>query len=491
MPDTVCRGVAACYTLPRQEQTGVQTYVYNRSHLGALTRNPPVAIPDGLPFVLDDDMCPVEELNAWLRSLRERGCHSPRTWAGYADDVLAWAQFLRSRDQWLFDDVDRLKAAVSDYREVRLQGDADDAIQAIGGSAWNRAVSAMENFYAWAVEVQKISAPPFNYKVLRLPRSHRGHDTVKRNLARAKAGSALATLRHLDVDYADMFVSAGLGGATPTGQPDDDFAGRLATRNRAMGELVRHSGLRRQEFSCLLVWEMPQPAGPFQNYIPLPVSQKIAKGARARTTWVTAAALEAVTDYVSLERPVYTDGSTWQPLRPLIVADPTREGATINGRRVRWSHLSIPQRRRLVAPDGGSGLLFVRSTGAPVSEGNWRYTFRTAADRCRQFDPNFPVVTPHMLRHTFAVETLNELTRGSLSRAERLAELSGRDPLLMAILRRKDPLLILRDLLGHSSLQTTEVYLALQDPARIFTDAEMELLAEEEDFDAEDLAGAS
>ncbi|SNR39846.1 hypothetical protein [Blastococcus mobilis] len=89
------------------------------------------------------------------------------------------------------------------------------------------------------------------------------------------------------------------------------------------------------------------------------------------------------------------------------------------------------------------------------------------------------------------METLNELTRGSLSRAERLAELSGRDPLLMAILRRKDPLLILRDLLGHSSLQTTEVYLALQDPARIITEAEMELLANEEDFDAEDLAGAS
>jgi site-specific recombinase XerD len=469
----------------------VQTYVYNRSHVNGLTRNPPVSIPDGLPFVLDDEMRPVEDLNAWLRSLRRRGCHSPRTWSGYADDLLAWAHYLQSRDQWLFDDVDLLKDAVSDYREARLQGDADEGFQVLGGAAWNRAVSAMENFYAWAVEVGKISAPPFNYKLLRLPRSHRGSDTVRRNLARAKAGSALATLRHLDVDYADMFLSVGLAGTTPSGQPDDDFSGRLASRNRAMGELVRHSGLRRQEFSNLLVWEVPQPAGPFQNYIPLPVSQKIAKGARARTTWVTSAALEAVTDYVSLERPLHTDGSSWAPPRPLVVADPTRDGATINGRRVRWSHLSIPQRRRLVAPDGGSGLLFVRSTGAPVSEGNWRYTFTTAADRCRQFDPNFPTVTPHMLRHTFAVETLNELTRGALTRAERLAELSGSDPLLMAILRRKDPLLILRDLLGHSSLQTTEVYLALQDPARIFTEAEMELLAEEEDFDAEDLAGAS
>lgn len=469
----------------------MQTYVYNRSHVQGLTRNPPVSIADGLPFVLDDDMRPVEDLNAWLRSLRERGSHSPRTWAGYADDVLAWAKYLRSRDQWLFDDVDRLKAAVSDYREVRLQGDIDDAFQVIGGSAWNRAVSAMENFYAWAVEARKISAAPFNYKMLRLSRSHRGSDTVKRNLARAKAGSALATLRHLDVDYADKFISAGLGGATPTGQSDDGFGGRLAIRNRAMGELVRRSGLRRQEFSNLLVWEVPQPAGPFQDYISLPVSQKIAKGARARTTWVTAAALEAVADYVSLERALQTDCSSWTPQRPLLVANPTRDGATINGRWVRWSHLSIPQRRRLVAPDGGSGLLFVRSTGAPVSEGNWRYTFRTAADRCRQFDPHFPTVTPHMLRHTFAVETLNALTRGSLSRAERLAELSGRDPLLMAILRRKDPLLILRDLLGHRSLQTTEVYLALQDPGRILTDAEMELLAEEEDFDAEDLAGAS
>ncbi|TRW44391.1 tyrosine-type recombinase/integrase [Georgenia yuyongxinii] len=469
----------------------MQTYVYNRSHVRGLTPNPPVPIPDGLPFVLDDEMRPVEDLNAWLRSLRGRGCHSPRTWTGYADDVLAWARFLQSRDRWLFDDLDSLKDAVSDYREVRLQGDADEVFQVVGASAWNRAVSAMENFYGWAVEVGKISAPPFNYKVLRLPRYQRSSDTLKLNLARAKPGSPLATLRHLDGDYADMFIAVGLGGATPTGQPDDDFRGRLATRNRAMGELVRRSGLRRQEFSNLLVWEVPQPAGPFQDHISLPVPQKIAKGARARTTWITSTALEAVTDYVSLERPLHTDGSSWMPQRPLMVTDATRDGGTINGRWVRWSHLTIPQRRRLVAPDGGSGLLFVRSTGAPVSESNWRYTFNTAADRCRQFDTDFPTVTPHMLRHTFAVETLNELTRGALARAERLAELSGADPLLIAILRRKDPLLILRDLLGHRSLQTTEVYLALQDPARILTDAEIERLAEEEDFDAADLAGAS
>ncbi|KQP01946.1 tyrosine-type recombinase/integrase [Leifsonia sp. Leaf264] len=456
----------------------MRKFLFDSKSVDELHPSPIVSLPDGMPFVLDDDFTPVEEINTWLRSLPQRGCHSPRTWSGYADDMVAWASFLQERGKSVFDGHEALVQAVAHYREVRLQGDPDGPYELLGPSAWNRAVAAMENFYSWAVDERRIVSKPFRYKQVRVWQGALAGETTQKNLAKARAGSPLATMRHLEVDFADMFIKVGLGGELLDGKPDLAFRGRLAARNRALGHLVRRSGLRRQEFSNLLVWEAPRSLGPFSDYVALPVPRTIAKGAHARVTWATNEALDDVRTYIDLERAIAVEGSDWMPERPLHVEEPNERSGIVNGRRVTWAKLSIQHRRRLVGPNGGSALLFVSSNGSPVEENNWRYTFASAADRCREFSPTFPDVTPHMLRHTFAMETLTALTRGALSRAERLARVTGADPLLMAILRRNDPLLVLRDLLGHKHLSTTEVYLAAQDATTVLTDAELDLLEE-------------
>ncbi|MGY3567721.1 integrase [Sinomonas sp. RB5] len=335
----------------------------------------------------------------------------------------------------------------------------------------------MENFYGWAVEENLVRTRPFRYRSAYVSTGPLAGQTVEKNQARSKTGSRAASIRSLSPDFADLFIEVGLGGKLPDGTPDPAFGGRTAARNRAVAALVRSSGLRRQEFSNLLLWEVPQSAPLFGDFVALRVSPQIAKGARERTTWASSGALDAVHDYAALERSL---GATqWRPSNPLYVSEPSSHSGLLNGSRVEWHRLTISQRRRLVSPDGGSALLFRGRAGSPLGENSWRYAFDTAVKRCRQFDPRFPDVTPHTLRHTFAIETLNLLTRAAMSRAEKLAKVAGTDPMLMAILRRNDPLLIVRDMLGHKSVQTTEIYLSLQDPDTILSDAELALLADE------------
>ena len=59
--------------------------------------------------------------------------------------------------------------------------------------------------------------------------------------------------------------------------------------------------------------------------------------------------------------------------------------------------------------------------------------------------------------------------------AAKLLQASGADPAWVLALRSAEPLLVLRDLLGHASVSTTEDYLRVIDTSRLLTDAELDL----------------
>jgi integrase len=286
------------------------------------------------------------------------------------------------------------------------------------------------------------------------------------------------TVKYLEADFAEMFVLA-LAGLRPDGLSDESYRGRELERNAAVARLALASGLRRAEFTYLLVYEVPAlPRAAGDVPVPLAVPSGVAKGRKPRTTWVDQAALEAVHRYVGLDRAASTAGSSWRPPdrwgTPLHVSDPDPVGGRVNGVRVRWASLRPAERRRLVGPDGGSCLLALRGDGGPFTA--WESVFTRASDRVREtFEPRFPHVHPHRLRHSFAVATLEKLVGGYYRQAAALTAATGTeagpDAALALYLSKADPLMVLRDLLGHSSVMVTEAYLHRLDTTRVYRDA--------------------
>lgn len=178
--------------------------------------------------------------------------------------------------------------------------------------------------------------------------------------------------------------------------------------------------------------------------------------------------------YLELERAATVDGSDWLPPRrwgePLRVTEPNERGGRINGVRRRWDGLTPGERRRLVAPEGGSGLLAVKTGGGPFTA--WATVFERTANRIRvRAEPRFPHVYPHRLRHSFSMRTLEYLVTGHYRRAAKLVKDTDTDAALALYLSKADPMMVLRDLLGHSTVLTTEKYLRRLDTTRIYRDA--------------------
>jgi integrase len=112
----------------------------------------------------------------------------------------------------------------------------------------------------------------------------------------------------------------------------------------------------------------------------------------------------------------------------------------------------------------------VKTGGGPFTA--WPTVFERTADRIRaRFEPRFPHVTPHRLRHSFSMRTLEYLVTGYYRHAARLVTDTGTDAGLAFYLSKADPLLVLRDLLGHASVLTTEKYLRRLDTTRIYREA--------------------
>ena len=440
------------------------------------------AVPDRMPVLVDDDLLfddgrgprPSVAVNRWLRELPTSGAPAPGTWAVYARVLRDWMVFCEEHGTGIFGGREDLRAVLGAYAAYRAEGPERARLEA---TTWNQHMSVLSSFYQWAVAEGHAVAVPFTYAQAQVRYGDVRRD-VRVNLARRRVPKRHVTIRYLEADFAGLFIAA-LGGLGPDGMPDSGYHGRELARNAAVGKLALASGLRRQEFTYLLAYEVPLPPSSRGKLpVPFPVPAGVTKGRKFRTTWIDHESLEAVHQYAGLDRAAATDGSPWLPPRewgePLTVTEPDASGGRVNGRRVRWDKLVPGQRRRLVAPGGGSCLLAVRSDGGPFTA--WESVFTRASDRIRRrFEPRFPHVHPHRLRHSFALATLERLVSGYYAQAAGLVTATGRgggpDAALALYLAKSDPMMVLRDLLGHSSVVTTEAYLRRLDMTRIYADA--------------------
>jgi integrase len=439
-------------------------------------------IPDRMPILVDRDLAfvdggvprPTVVVNRWLRELPSSGAPAVGTWSVYARVLRDWMVFLAEHGTGVFADRVRLKAVLGAYAGFRADGPPAARFAA---TTWNRHMSVLSCFYQWAVAEGHAGGVPFSYAQAQVRYGDAVHE-ARINLARRRTPKRHVTIKYLEADFVGVFLRA-LAGLGPDGCVDVGYRGRELARNTAVARLALGSGLRRQEFSYLLVYEVPAlPADHGSLPIPLAVPAGVAKGRKHRTTWIDYAALESVHSYMRLDRAASTAGSSWRPPTrwgdPLVVTEADPLGGRINGRRVRWEGLRPNERRRLVAPEGGSCLLALRRDGGPFTA--WDSVFTRASDRIRErFEPRFPQVNPHRLRHSFAMATLERLVGGYYAQAAHLSVGTdigqGPDAALGLYLAKADPMMVLRDLLGHSSVVTTEAYLRRLDMTRIYADA--------------------
>ena len=429
-------------------------------------------------MLVDDDLLFEDErgprastvVNRWFRELPVSGCPAPRSWAVYARILRDWVVFAGERGVGVFAGREPLRSLLGAYAVFRSCGPVRVRFEA---STWSQHVSVLAGFYRWAVAEGYAVAEPFSYRQARAVYGGQAQQG-RVNLAVRRQPKPHVTVRYLERDFARLLMNA-LAGLRPDGTDDDGYRGRELARNAGVGELVLATGLRAQEFTFLLAVEVPPlPARPGGLPIGFAVPAGVAKGGKFRTTWVSYDALAKVHGYLRLERPLACEGSRWRPPsrwgEPLLVEQADAAGGLVNGRRVRWAALRPQERRRLVAPDGGSMLLGVRGDGGPFTA--WASVLLRAAQRVREwFEPRFPHVYPHRLRHSFAVHTLETLIGGYYIEAARLASGAGADAALALYLSKADPLMVLRDLLGHASVLTTELYLRRLDTTRVFREA--------------------
>lgn len=288
----------------------------------------------------------------------------------------------------------------------------------------------------------------------------------------------------------------GVRGYLPTGLPDRAFRGRNAARNALFCDLMVRTGLRLAEQTGLTLFDVPE-IDLDRAYAPTRLPSAIAKNGSGRRIYIPAGVLRDLWDYIRFDRAELIEqarrGGIYDRLPDtLLVTDPLTGSIaprTAGGRRRPVETLNPRQRRRLFVcgPEGlEPASLWLNQRGLPLMPGTWQSMFADANDRCRHHEVGLRA-HPHLLRHTYAVVTLEQLQR------EHIRELGAMNPGQRTTYEQVfgDPLDWVRRRLGHRSVETTFKYLhtlnelAMETRLALVPDEWAEVRVSAEDLSAE------
>ena len=284
-----------------------------------------------------------------------------------------------------------------------------------------------------------------------------------------ESGARNGDMRFLDLPRYLVFREVGLRGRLPDGQEDPTWRGRNGERNALFAELLITTGLRLQEASSLLLNELPgldTRLDSTARSLAFRLASATAKGSRGRDIRIPIRLIRQLQDYGLIERAnalarAQRSGRSRRMDRSIPVAGhehrALRLGEGDHTVRISVDQLTLTQRARLVEATTGAPLaLWLTEDGRPMPMASWEAVFMRASERCRRFGFKDMDVTPHMLRHSFAVHMLTLLLREQIGWV-----VSERSRHLGSAYRRMigDPLLKLQRLMGHSRIESTYIYL--------------------------------
>lgn len=353
------------------------------------------------------------------------------------------------------------EATEDDRRAFEYWRCRDEAGPLVAGSTWDREVSSVNGFYRWAIRSGHLDRSPI---VQRRARAHprlRGELREPETAAERRPDVRRDRVEWLPPRMFRAWRDVGVRGYRPDGLPDLTFRGSRVARNAVYADLMIRTGLRLEEQSSLTVYELPERDG-FHGYYRSWLPAAIAKLDSARNVYFPDSVLRDLWTYVEVDRAEAVTrarlAGRYDTMRDALVVDhPTRVAVRLGSRWVGVDRLDPAQRTRLLRRTS-EGLepaaLWLGGDGMPLTLHAWKSLFRAASDRCARLGLAI-YCHPHMLRHSFAVITLEHLQRGHLSMLGAMNPEQRRHYQMVF----GDPLDWVRRRLGHRSVETTQKYL--------------------------------
>ena len=413
-----------------------------------------------VPVILKDGALYDVELDRFFCDLPANGARSRHTLRAYGYDIMVWARFLdetRGKSIWRADRDD-----LAAYHRARRRS---GAAQRISATSWNRSIASFDKLYSWALDEGLITTPPFRRRtVWRRGRGGRPAQVVAANQAYERAAKGASVPLVAMVEF-KRFSEVGLRGLAPDGRARRGAHDRNGQRNALFAEFVFATGLRLEEASSLLAIELPPRSRARAARLVLP--PRLTKGDRGRTIVAPQRILIELHRYNGLERAAAcakfrARGGVRRIADPIYCRAARAGGQLLEGvdGLISLDELTPSERLRIVFVDAHgapieAAALWLSETGLPLQPNSWEAIFARASRRCA--DAGFSIkVTPHQLRHAFAVHMLAMLIRKTIADVGE----GERDPTSAAYRRLLgDPLHAVQRLLGHASLDTTYIYL--------------------------------
>jgi len=423
-------------------------------------------IPDGVPYLISPDFEYDIGLNRYFLRPALVGA-SRNTQLAAARDVRRFLDFLWCAREGL----GWRDAAEADHDAYWYWRRQDPTGPRVAGSTWNRELSMLNGFYAWAARRGIVTASPIAQRRRRPAPAHSGTGEMT---AAAQARDARRELvEWLTPAQYRSWRDTGLRGYDADGLADRRFRGRWATRNALFADLMVRTGMRLAEQGSLTLLEVPNSGGS-QAYHRFWLPAAIAKGGSARWVYVPDSIARKVGEYIAADRADVIEqararGAYDRIASPLIIEDPGARCPRVTVRGQAGSTAQVPveqlephERARLLVRTAGGlepAALWLGEHGMPVTASGWKQVFAAANERCERAGVAVSC-HPHLLRHSFAVVTLEQLHRGHLAALFAMtAEQRGHYTKVFG-----DPLDWVRRRMGHSSIASTLIYLhALQE----------------------------
>lgn len=416
-----------------------------------------LGIPSGTPFLLSPSFAYDRELNEFFYSADMLSTRMS-TRVGYAGDLVMFFNFLyRGRGV-----VDWRDATETDHRAYLLWRRQDPQGPLVSGRTWDREVSAQNRFFRWQTSRGHVAENPIPQRDSRPgPRSRTR--PADQTAATYSHDARREHVQWLPAASYRTWRDVGVRGFTTDALPDPSFRGRWAARNAAFTDLMVRTGLRLTEQASLLAAEIP--SAPEGGYSRFWLGSAVAKWGSERWIYAPASVLHDLAEYARVDRRDIIEAARDRGLYELATGptlDPDSGVVVTRSRgglqsRTKVANLPPAERARLMveAEDGlEPAALWLTENGAAVSVSTWKDLFRQANERCAARGLALRAHA-HLLRHTFAVLTLEQLQRGHI------AALAGLKPEQRTHYVRVfgDPLDWVRRALGHRSVTTTQIYL--------------------------------